>query len=328
MTSAAARYGFRVVGNVSEERRLVDAAAAFAAHCAADPKAKPDHECYLSASRFGDEYHAHHLKANTPRGYAGVGWSPWLWFDIDREDPAVALADARKLAGYVLFRYTGFDEDDPLYFYSGRKGFHVGVPLTHSPPPSVDFHRVCWNLAQHLAAEVAVAIDTSVYTLVQPFRAPNSRHAKTGLHKRGLTYAELMKLSMERIRELAAEPFGFEVPAVTANPPELAEDWREAEIAIAEQRTARHQGHTTPSGRLSRATLDFIREGAGVGDRHPGLFREAANLRESAAPPELIHALLTDAGLDCGLSPSDVRRQIDCGITHADQQVNGQGGAA
>lgn len=137
-----------------------------------------------------------------------------------------------------------------------------------------------------------------------------------------------MKLSMERIREMAAEPYGFEVPTVTANPPELSEDWQRAEVAVAEQQTVRRQSHTTPSGRLSRATLEFIREGAELGERHPRLFRAAANLREFAAPLELIHALLTEAGLDCGLSPSDVRRQIDCGIAHADQQADGRGGGA
>lgn len=154
MTSAAARYGFRVVGGVSEERRLVEAAAAFAAHCAADPKAKPDHECYLSAFRFGDDFRAYLERNRTPKGFSAAAWSPHLWFDIDREDPAVALADARRLAGFLLFKHTGFDDDDLLYFFSGRKGFHLGVPLTHAPPPSAVFHRVCRELAQLNAAVV------------------------------------------------------------------------------------------------------------------------------------------------------------------------------
>ena len=114
---------------------------------------------------------------------------------------------------------------------------------------------------------------------------------------------------------------------MTAVPPELAEDWQQAEAAVTEQQMARRERHAAPSGRLNRTTLEFIRDGAEVGDRHPRLFRAAANLREFAAPPELIHALLTEAGLDCGLSPSDVRRQIDCGIVHADQQADGRGGA-
>jgi hypothetical protein len=42
-------------------------------------------------------------------------------------------------------------------------------------------------------------------------------------------------------------------------------------------------------------------------------------------PPALAHALLTEAGLDSGLPPKEVRRQIDCGLGHV-QNRNGQGG--
>ena len=50
------------------------------------------------------------------------------------------------------------------------------------------------------------------------------------------------------------------------------------------------------------------------GDRHRLLFSAAANLAEFGCPPALAHALLSEAGLDSGLSPADVRRQIDCGL--------------
>jgi hypothetical protein len=53
------------------------------------------------------------------------------------------------------------------------------------------------------------------------------------------------------------------------------------------------------------------------GDRHRLLFSAAVNLREFDCPPALAHAFLTDAALDSGLSPSDVRRQIECGFVHA-----------
>jgi hypothetical protein len=62
--------------------------------------------------------------------------------------------------------------------------------------------------------------------------------------------------------------------------------------------------------------MDFIREGADTGDRHRLLFSAAANLREFACTPALAHALLTPAALDSGLSPRDVQRQIDCGLSH------------
>jgi len=41
---------------------------------------------------------------------------------------------------------------------------------------------------------------------------------------------------------------------------------------------------------------------------------------EQGAPPSLCVALLTEPGLDCGLSPSETARQIKCGIEHAQRQ--------
>jgi len=46
------------------------------------------------------------------------------------------------------------------------------------------------------------------------------------------------------------------------------------------------------------------------------LFSAAANLAEFGCPVALAHALLTEIALDSGLSPSDVRRQIDCGLDY------------
>ncbi len=78
-------YGFRIVGPCSGERRLVDAAAAFAAYAACDDRAHVEREAYLSAFRFGPDFADHLRRHGTTRGYAGCCWSPWLWFDIDRE---------------------------------------------------------------------------------------------------------------------------------------------------------------------------------------------------------------------------------------------------
>ena len=50
------------------------------------------------------------------------------------------------------------------------------------------------------------------------------------------------------------------------------------------------------------------RDGAREGERHVRLFRAAANLAEFDGPPALAHALLTEAALDSGLTPSAVRR--------------------
>jgi hypothetical protein len=46
------------------------------------------------------------------------------------------------------------------------------------------------------------------------------------------------------------------------------------------------------------------------------LFSAAANLAELGCSFDLASALLSEAALDSGLSPSEVRRQIECGLNH------------
>ena len=256
MSSPDARYGFRVVGGVNELRRLVHATAAFVAHCTADPKAEPDCESYLSAFEYGDDFRSYFESRNTPRGYAGSCSSPWLWFDLDRDDPANALGDLRRLLGGLLFRYSEFDEDDLLVFFSGNKGFHIGLPLTHMPSPSAVFHLVCRKMAEGLAGTANVRIDSAIYDRVRLLRAPNSRHPKTGLHKRRFTHDELMGLNIDRIRELAAEPVGFDLGTVSATPPQLLADWQAAEAEVHEHRAVCAVAGAGSAERLNRDTTE------------------------------------------------------------------------
>lgn len=326
MTRADYPFGFRVVGAVSGARRLVDAAAALAGHCAADPRAEPACECYLSAFTFGTEFREHLAARGTPKGFTGPCWSAWLWLDIDRPgDPAAALADARRLAAFVLERYPKLSEDDILTFYSGGKGYHLGVPLTHNPDPAAEFHRVAGRLAARLAAGAGVRTDASIYDRVKLFRAPNSRHPRSGLHKRPLTHRELFGLTPARVAELAREPAPCEVPSVGELIPELEQDWDEAAAAVRAEAAARAADRPA-GGRVQRETLDFIRAGADDGERALRLFRSAANLRECDIPPGIVAELLTEAGLDSLLPPAEVARQIGCGIDHADRQRGREGG--
>jgi hypothetical protein len=178
---------------------------------------------------------------------------------------------------------------------------------------------ICRRFAEAVAARSTVAVDSGVYDRVRAFRSPNSRHPKTGLHKRRLTVGELMGLATRRIVELAAEPEPFDIPDAAPVADQAVRDWSAAVDAVeSEHRAAElRRGTIGKAGaRLNRATLDFIRDGATSGDRHRLLFSAAANLAEFGCSLELAGALLTEPALDSGLSPSDVRRQIECGLNH------------
>lgn len=75
MTPNDFRFGFLIVGGCYNERRLVDADAAFVAHAQCDPKAVLQSECYLSAFRFGDDFATYLNATGSTKGYTGATWS-------------------------------------------------------------------------------------------------------------------------------------------------------------------------------------------------------------------------------------------------------------
>ncbi|HVA46157.1 MAG TPA: DNA primase [Pirellulales bacterium] len=313
-------YGFRVVGSTWEVRRLVDAATALSAHCSCDPKAELHRECYLSAFQYGDDFRRHLEVTGSTAEFTGECWAPWLWFDVDRADLTVALTDARRLAVTIDERYR-LGDGDLLAFYSGSKGFHIGLPTSlWLPKPAATFHKIARRFAERLAELAGVTIDTGVYDKVRLFRAPNSRHPKTGFHKRRLSLDELLGLSLDGIQALAAEPSPFDLPEPAATNDQAAADWLDAQDHVTTQGevNAARRAERNGSPTLNRSTLEIICDGDALatGDRHRMLFSAAANLGEFGCPDELALALLLDAGLDSGLPPKDVRRQIECGLTH------------
>ena len=317
--------GFRIVGPCSNERRLVDWQAAFVAYAALDERAELHREAYLSAFTFGDDFRQHLDGNGSTKGFDGVCGARFVWFDIDRTDLEAARRDAARLCLRLIERYS-LDDDGTLMFFSGSKGFHLGLPTDlWQPTASLTFPRTARRLAEGLAAAAQVAIDGGVYDKVRAFRAPNSRHPKTGLHKRALTLDELTRLSVERIQDLAREPLAFDMPTTTTRSEQAAADWLDAVQVMEREAEAIQQRRTSGIGstRLNRSTLDFIRHGAGSGDRHRLLFSAAANLAESRCPSELAHELLTEAALDSGLAPNEVRRQIECGLKHHQHTADG-----
>jgi hypothetical protein len=312
-------YGFRVVGSPFADRLPVDWERAFRAYADCDERAETHREAYLSAFTFGADFRRLLESTGTPRGYTGACGSPWLWFDIDREgDLDAATRDARRLAAGLLERYRTLDAESLLLFFSGAKGYHAGLPLSlcGSPAPAVTFNAVARRFAETTAERLGFAIDAGVYDRVRLFRAPNSRHPKTGLHKRRLAFDELLNLGTPAILRLAEQPEAFDLPTPPGPDPQAADDWRQAAEQVAQAATAHRCRQATGNGaaKLNRLTLAVIRGELPTGDRHRLLFSASANLAEFGCSLPLACQLLTDAGLDAGLSPSEVRRQIDRGL--------------
>src|SRR5262249_13369778 len=151
---------YRIVGNLATRRRLVDAGVALATYAACHPQAEVDREAYLSAFWFGADFRDYLSQIGVPKGYNGICWTPFVWWDIDSAArPPRALNEARRLAGAILERYRSLDDDALLLFFSGAKGFHVGLPTFWVPAPSLDFNRVARQFAEGFAQLASVSID-------------------------------------------------------------------------------------------------------------------------------------------------------------------------
>jgi hypothetical protein len=318
-------YGFRVVGHRAGRRRIVDWQSAFLAHAACDERAELGREGYLSHFTFDDTFRDHFDLQNSEAGYNGPCAAHWLFWDIDRpDDLEAAISDSRRLAANILDRYRELDDDALLVLLSGAKGFHVGIPTAlWKPTPSLSFHETAKRFALAHAARAGIVVDGLIYSKTRLFRAPNSKHQKTGLFKRRLALGELNHLSTKGIVELARhpEPFALSVPTVTS--PTAIADWLDAGRAVEKRAVERRAEYGNGSPRLNLKTLDFIRDGSTDGERAIRLFQAAANLGEFDCPPALAHALLNESALDSGLTPRETMRQIESGLTHARRQREG-----
>jgi len=322
MTNRVFNYAFRILGSLDGPRKRVDAAVAMAAYRSCDARAKVDCESYLSHYRFDDSFRDHLSRTGSPRGFEGPTWAPEIIFDIDREGDLPAALEATRKLVTTLEDDFGVPPEAIVRFFSGNKGFHVALPghLFH-PQGGPNFHRIAAVFATLVAAKAGVIIDTGIYDRVRALRAPNSRHPKTGLHKRHIPFEDFRVITPEQVLTLAREPSPFEVVDSSLLLPivRLVEKWRLATNVVVTEKTAANEraakvaaGLTKPV--LNRLTMDIIRgESPAVGDRHRLIYSAARDLAETGAPRHLIDALLREPALDTGLPPKEVERQLDCG---------------
>jgi hypothetical protein len=245
-----------------------------------------------------------------------------LLFDIDRASNLdAAMADARILARFLRERYGPNLDDGLAVYFSGSKGFHIFAELLFGWAATVTVPLVCKRLALMIAARAGVQIDTSCYDRQRIVRLPNSKHPTTGLYKRFLSFEELFRLDLPRIKELARHPAGFPLPMAGEHIPQLEDDWIAAATPEPSPTVRLDTGHPV--------VPKFVRDFIGFEDvQDPGraltVFRCSASLAEAGTPEAVIFGLLEEPALKTGLEQGEVRRQILSGIEHAHRK----GGAA
>lgn len=328
MSTTTHPHGFRIVGPCTGDRRRVDAARAFQAYCACDARAGVDREAYLSAFQFDDGFAEHLARTGSPAGFTGSTWSPFVWLDVDRDEAAGGIAraldDTKRLVNALDERF-GVPRQVLVPFVSGGKGFHLGIPTAlWAPTASADFHAVARQFAETVAAAAGVAVDVGVFDRVRAFRAPNSRHPKSGLHKRYIESGVLECVTVNGVLSMARTPEPFDVPGTNGveSADMLVALWDKAARVVADKAAAAEQrrveiANGDRAASVNRKTLAFLAGEVVEGERANLLFSAALNLAEVGCSPAAVRALLTERALDTGLPPKEVSRQIECGIARA-----------
>lgn len=333
MSATTHAHGFRIVGPCTGDRRRVHAPTAFAAYCRCDVKAAVEKESYLSAFQFGDDFAEHLARTGSPAGFDGETWAPFVWLDVDRDEAAGGIAQAlhdTRLLVDTLDETFAVPREVLVVFLSGGKGFHLGIPTAlWEPSGATDFHAVARQFAETIATEAKVAIDESVFDRVRAFRAPNSRHPKTGLHKRFLPVEIFDTVAVDDVLGMARQPQPFDVPTTDGveSADMLVAVWDAAGAAVAKKAAAIEQRRVEIANgdravTVNKLTRAFLNGEVEAGSRHRLLFSASANLAELGCPLSAVRALLTEPALDTGLPPKDVARQIECGHAAAHPLVN------
>lgn len=275
------------------------------------------------------------------KGYEGCVWSPFVWFDIDREnDLPAAIHDTVKLVEHLIS--LGLDAANIQVWFSGSKGFHVGIPISmfgESTNPSPQFHAHCKAVAIRLSEEAGIVVDRSVYDRVRLFRCPNTRHSATGLFKVPVTLDELKSPHSDTlVRQRAAQPRAlmFVSPgkatkgdacfAFPADPvAELEARW----LQITDGNLSRACWQPNARRRLlaneclpclRRKTVEYVCNGAQDGERANRLFQAAADFTRCGLSKPGIYSLLSEVAKQTGLSITEIRRQILNGIENQKKQ--------
>jgi hypothetical protein len=329
----AATLGFRVLGHASNPRELVSYPRAMRLYAAGDESVRPELPAFLSAFSFPAAFREFFdANGGSTAGYTGPIGVPYLHFDVDRDDLAIALQDTRRLAGCLADRYAV----EPLVHFSGAKGFHLAIATGGFIEPAPDNHAIARTLALRLADQVGVMIDEGVYLATQLWRAANSRHPRSGLYKIRIDADALPYVGVDQVRRLAAHPIPYALPESPSPPPRLVADWNSAARMVrGERQGRRRQAHRNAVNgeartRVNCLTLQLLNDPTSVriGSRHRTILSAAADLASFPTVDELIAALLTTPGCDTGLPPKDVSRQIACGIAMAGRRRIGERGAA
>ena len=115
-------------------------------------------------------------------------YAEWIWFDIDDENIAEAAYRYRELV-------ERFSEYEKVGYFSGKKGYHLGVKIDPMYGRNVPYSHRRWVRENNLV------VDESLYQHGRLFRNVGAIHESSGLKKRMLLKTEGKTLHIPTVIE-------------------------------------------------------------------------------------------------------------------------------
>lgn len=152
-------------------------------------------------------------KYNSILNYDGDVSFSTFYIDIDRkgksqlENLQDALFDTSVLIKKLYFTYE-IPYEDILIYFSGGKGFHIGIKDKSFGLTRSNFRKDTNEIHKILAEKICypdIKYDTVIYNKTRLFRAPNSKHQESGLYKTQISYELILSGDIEKIIELSRE---------------------------------------------------------------------------------------------------------------------------
>lgn len=167
-------------------------------------------EGYHSVYRFSDDVASLPSLANLPPSTKAMADD--LIFDLDAEDVGEAYKDMQTLCDALETENIEFS-----VWYSGSKGFHILVPTCQFNFQPTSDDGVLLRMAESIAKELNLSTwDRKVYNKTRVFRAPYSKHPKTGRYKVPL---EVWKANLVDIVQFSEQPPKRDLATVSVSSP-------------------------------------------------------------------------------------------------------------
>jgi len=254
-------------------------------------------ECYYTWFLFPEELKRHVAEKKSVSGYTGEVEAPYLPFDIDAQEHNLnkALQEARKLVTELMFEW-GVEFEWMMYYFSGKKGFHILIPAgIFQPSPSNVLPLALREMVKEITKIAGVKVDLQIYDAMRLFRIPNTIHKDTNLYKIPLAWEEFKTWDVDTILEAARRPRRIQWPEVKGESSKLMDlyikcfEKVERKVPLERIELPREKAEV-PSDR--KLCYYRILEGVSEGERDECAIRLACHFRQEGFSSDLVAGLL------------------------------------